>query len=93
MAEQFTFQQAFTQCTAVDADKRAAAPAAQTMDRTGDQLFANAGLAQNQYRRVAARDSPRIPGIGGMPAPPDELPISVMNSAWDADLASLSISV
>ena len=59
VAEQLAFQQILAQRPAIDAHKRSARPIAQLVDGRGDQLLAGAGLAQQQDRGVAARDTSR----------------------------------
>ena len=56
VAEEFAFEQAFAERPAVDADEGSAAATAEPMDGAGDQFFADAGLAEDQHRGVAAGD-------------------------------------
>ncbi len=55
VAEQLAFQQSGGNRRAVQLDEGPLAPAAQIVDRAGDQLLARAGLAQDQNRRIGRR--------------------------------------
>ena len=56
VAEQLAFEQAGRNGGAVQLDERAAAAAAQVVNRAGDQLLAGAGFAVNEHGRIGRRD-------------------------------------